>query len=413
MSNSTLFMSARTRSEFRAGWRVLLAAFIGNALSAGTLGFYSLGVLTPALHESFGWGAGAIAGGLLAMTIGTLIASPLIGLTVDRVGVRPVVLASTLGLPLAFALFALLPVSLPLYYTLWALVALIGAGSFPMTWSRLVNQHFQTNRGLALGLSFVGTGLTGFLLKPLLFGAIAQHGWRAGFLVMAALAVIPFAAAFFLIPRAAPITATPAAVVRPLHGLSLNEALHSWRFWLLLFVVACAAIGVGGPLPNMESVLRGRGYSAAHAVAAAQIVGLSILFGRIVGGAMLDFIWAPAVGSAVLALGGLSCFGLCLAPGSGVQILLGVFLIGCASGLETDLLAYLVVRYFGLAAYGAIYGILYGLFAIGTGVGAIGFGLIADRTGGFGAGLAAYGAILSGAAGLILLLGRYRFARDA
>jgi MFS family permease len=288
-------------TEFRRGWMALLAAFIGNALGAGTLGFYSLGVLAPELHAQFGWGTGAIAGGLLVMTLTTLIVSPFAGL-LDRLGVRAVAATSTLLLALSFALFAALPLSLPLYYGLWALVATAGAGTFPMTWSRLINQSFQRRRGLALGISFVGSGLTGFLLKGPLFNVLEQHGLRAGFLLLAILPMGTLIATLLLVPSKprGPVLAQSvpdAAVI----GHALNEALRDWRFWILAVAITGTAFGVGGPLPNMESVLRAAGYKGANAIAIAQIIGLAIVAGRVRGGALLDRVWATAVGFFIIA----------------------------------------------------------------------------------------------------------------
>jgi hypothetical protein len=46
-----------------------------------------------------------------------------------------------------------------------------------------------------------------------------------------------------------------------------------------------------------------------------------------------------------------------------------IFMIGFGAGVEYDFMAYLVARYFGTKAYSAIYGALYGFFAIGAGFG--------------------------------------------
>ena len=50
-------------AEFSGGWKVLAAAVVGNALSAGTLATYSIGILGPALAQEFHWGMGAVNGG--------------------------------------------------------------------------------------------------------------------------------------------------------------------------------------------------------------------------------------------------------------------------------------------------------------------------------------------------------------
>jgi MFS family permease len=401
-------------SEFRAAWPALIAAFIGNALSGGSLCFYSIGVLAPSLHSAYGWGVGGIAGSLLAMTLANFIVSPIIGAVIDRFGVKRVAALSAALMACGFALFALLPLTLPLYLALWALVALLGAGCLPVTWSRVINQHFRLKRGLALGISFVGTGLMGFFLKPTLFATIERHGLNAGFWLLASLPLVTLASTLIFIRSPKTQAATSAAPTAPsptpeLSGSTIRNAMVDGRFWLLAAVVFAAALGVGGPLPNTESVLRSLGHPNGDAVSIARSIGLAIIAGRIVGGALLDRIWAPAVGAVGLFLGGVGCLAIWNSSGPSSAAGFEVFLIGLASGLETDLVAYLVVKYFGLKHYASIYGALYGLFGLGTGLGAIAFGTAFDLLHSYTAVLAVFGAVLMVCAGLILFLGPYRY----
>jgi MFS family permease len=407
------------RAEFRAAWSPLLAAFIGNALNGGSLCFYSLGVLAPALHAKYGWGAGAVAGSLLAITGTTLLVSPIVGVMTDRFGVKRIAAVSAALMALTLGSFAILPLTLPLYLGLWSLVAILGAGCFPMTWSRLVNQHYRMKRGLALGISFVGTGLTGFFLKPALFTMIERHGLEAGFLLLAALPLVTLTTTLlFIRAPAAPLpsndrVAGPLAGGSAAAGYTLREAFGDGRFWLLALVVTAAALGVGGPLPNMESVLRSLGHSNGDAIGVAQGIGLAIIVGRIGGGALLDRVWAPAVGTLGLVAGGIGCLAIWHSAEPSSAAALQVFLIGLASGLESDLVAFLVVRYFGLKSYASIYGVLYGLFALGTGIGAIAFGAAFDTFHSYRPVLAIFGLVLIASGALILLLGPYRYTDKA
>jgi len=48
---------------------------------------------------------------------------------------------------------------------------------------------------------------------------------------------------------------------------------------------------------------------------------------------------------------------------------MGAALCGAGIGAEIDLMAFFVSRYFGLKAYGKIYGVMFMLFNVGTGLG--------------------------------------------
>ncbi len=83
-------------------------------------------------------------------------------------------------------------------------------------------------------------------------------------------------------------------------------------------------------------------------------------------------------------------------------------ILGAAAGVEYDLMAYIVSRYFGMAHYAAIYAFLYGFFALGAGIGPRIFGSSFEATGSYDTMLMiASGLFIAGALPL-LLLGKYR-----
>jgi cyanate permease len=71
-------------------------------------------------------------------------------------------------------------------------------------------------------------------------------------------------------------------------------------------------------------------------------------------------------------------------------------------------MAFLVARYFGLKSYGAIYGALYGFFALGAGIGPVIFGKSFDRTGSYSSVLLLSALLLLAGSASLLALGRYR-----
>ena len=71
-------------------------------------------------------------------------------------------------------------------------------------------------------------------------------------------------------------------------------------------------------------------------------------------------------------------------------------------------MAFLVARYFGMKSYGAVYGTLYGFFALGAGIGPVVFGRAFDATGSYDGPLIVSAFMLVAGAALLLTLGRYR-----
>ncbi|MBK7262508.1 MAG: MFS transporter [Rubrivivax sp.] len=403
-------------SEFRRGWPVVVASMFGIGLGLSPVPFYTIGMLAPELNKAFGWEFGAIMIGLMIMTLGVLVASTVVGYLGDRFGVRRVALISVVLFALSFMAFSLSNGSIVLFYINWGVMALVGAGTLPVTWTRAVNNHFDTRKGLALGFSLLGTGIFGFLIKPFTAWLILAYGWRTAYVVIGMLPlVLAFPIAFFAFHDLGAKSDTAderrrASAARTLAtpGMTLGQALKSWRYWVLAFAFVCVSFGVGGPIPNMENILKVAGFTREDTVSLVALIGLSVIAGRIVGGWLIDRFWAPGVAFVMLSLPAVSCWlmadGGMTVPAAGAAI----FLIGFAAGVEYDLMAFLVARYFGMKGYSAIYGSLYGFFALGAGIGPVVFGKVFDKTGSYGPVLGTSAALLMAGAISLLFLGRYQ-----
>ena len=408
---------SRGFAEFRGmGGGTVLSAMLGIGLGLSPVPFYTIGMLAPELARAFGWSYGAIQGALLVMTLSVLVASPVVGWLADRFGVRRVALTSVALFGLSFMAFAASNGSLPMFYLNWMLMAFVGAGTLPVTWTRVVNNRFEVRKGLALGLSLLGTGLFGFGVKPLTAWLIAAYGWRAAYLAVGALPLLlALPVAFFLfhdvdargMGAAARRSAAQArAAATP--GLSLRQALGQWRFWVLALAFVPISFAVGGPIPNMENILKHAGFAPGQVVSLAALIGLSVIAGRVVGGWLIDRFWAPAVAFVLLAAPAAGCLMLAQPGLSPVTAGGAIFMIGFAAGVEYDLMAFLVARYFGLKSYSAIYGALYGFFALGAGLGPAVFGSAFDRTHSYAGVLGQSALLLLVGATFLLTLGRYR-----
>jgi MFS family permease len=402
--------------EFRRGWAVVLSAFVGIGMGLSPVPFYTIGMLAPELHKAFGWEFSAIMGGLPIMTLGVIVASPAVGFLSDRFGVRLVALISIVLFGLSFMAFGLGNGSIMLFYLTWGLMALLGAGTLPITWTRAVNNRFDTHKGLALGFSLLGTGLFGFLVKPLTAWLIADYGWRVAYGVVGALPLlVALPIAFFGFHDVGRVGASrlerqtsEALRLTSVPGLTLRQALRAWRFWLLAASFTLIAFAVGGPIPNMENILKVAGFARSDVVGLVSLIGLSVMVGRIVGGWLIDRFWAPAVAFVMLSLPALACWTMAGGAMGIESARLSILLIGFAAGVEYDLMAFLVARYFGMKNYGSIYGALYGFFAIGAGVGPVVFGKFFDSTGSYSEILLVSAVLFLFGAGMLLAMGPYR-----
>ncbi len=394
--------------EFRRGWPVLFACVLGVGLGLSPLPFYTMGVFAPHLAKEFGWSMSQIMAGLSITTISVVVAGPMAGLLAERFGTRRVALLSLLLFGLAFMSMARLGPSLTQFYVTWGVIAAVGAGTLPITFTRAVNGWFDVHRGMALGIAMTGTGVFGILCKPYLAWVIADHGWRAGYIALGALPLlIALPACFFMFRDPPEADVELGHSVAELPGLSRAEALKSWKFWLIAFAMVIIPFCLAGPVPNLEKILSDRGFDSATALSLTPLIGLSAIAGRLIGGWLLDRFWAPGVAFVMLGLPAIACF---ILAGGSYDVTMGavaIAMIGFALGIEYDVVAYLTSRYFGMRAYAGLYAILYVCFAVGSGVAPLVFGYLRDLNQNYATALMISAIALPLASALFLLLGRH------
>ncbi|GAB4473032.1 MAG: MFS transporter [Erythrobacter tepidarius] len=406
--------TADKRSEFAKGWKVLLAGVLGVMCGASPIPYNIIGFTVGPLREEFGW---TQTEAVLPITLFGVIASvlaPVFGWMADRFGVRPVALWSLLAFALSFAAVALTPTgdargALHFYYGLWVVIGLVGIGSTPVTWSRAINLWFYKNRGLALGILLLGTSLAAMIVPRLAVEVIEALGWRAMFAAVALLPLAALVVAYFLFrePRADERPRAIESESGRLTGVTLGKALTDYRFWIIWLSVGCIATAFGGAFINMPTMLALRGVDAKAAASVMGILGIGIFAGRIITGALLDRFWQGFVAFPLLCLPAASAW---ILLGDSITFPLAAlagFLLGFAAGAESDLIAYLAGRYFGMANYGRIYGMLYMPFGLGSAASPVIYAQVFDRSGSYDPVLTlAIGAFIAGGA-LLLLLGRY------
>jgi MFS family permease len=406
-------MASDVMDEFRRGWRPLLASSIGNGAGLSGLAFYTFGVFVVPLVEAFGWTRGTVSGAASSLIIGTAITAPIIGSIIDRYGVRRVGIGSMIALALGYAVLSQLGDSIAMFYAAWLALSLIGGGTTPVVWTRTVGVWFDRGRGLALGLALAGSGFASLFAPVLTNKAIAAWGWQGGYLAIGAFILflaVPLIALFLKDrpPVVAPATtriAAGAGAAPELPGLSLEEARRTAAFWKIALGFFFVSGVVAALIINLVPLLIDRGLDRADAAAIASVMGIAVLGGRIGIGFLLDRLHAPAVARTLLGLCAGGCLLLSLGDVPGWVIGLAVMSLGLAAAAEVDLVAFLTSRFFGMKAYGKIYGWQLTAFYLGAAIGPFAAGRAYDHfqsyvpTLYFASGALLFGAIVTGTLG--------------
>lgn len=395
------------REEWRANWRVGLASFLAIGLSFGAFQSLSSLFVMP-LQAAFGWSRGEIAFAYNASLI-TALASPFVGRAVDRFGPRRIMIGGMAVTAALYLALAAMNGSLFLFYALQVLASVIGLSASGLTCSRIVSEVFIRSRGLSLAIARSGLSLASAALPSVLFAAIAAYGWRAGYVLEAALVLLVALPAVFLWigqPRHAPAgEVQPQSPHAPAAWASL---LRSRRIWILCLGAGLGYAPANAIMSQLQPLLVGKGIGASAAAGFVGVAGLASFLGAIATGSLVDRFWAPGIAFLFACGAAAGTAMLALNPVLGTPAAtLAVLLVGLGLGAEIDVVAYMVARYFGLGSFSTIYGLTVFFIALSSALGASLLGFAFDRFGSYDTALLVIAASFVAAGCLYLLLGPY------
>jgi len=377
---------------FYRGWLVVAVCLLGVSTGPAAFTLGSMGLFFDGFEREFGWSRGDVSSALSIMMGVTAVSLPFVGWLIDRYGVRRVLAPSV-------ALFGLLLMSASLVTQLWQLVAVyvligfLGVGANSVGYMRLLAAWFDRRRGLAIGVAGSGTGL-GFAYVPVITQyAVADYGWRGGYVLLGAVMLVVTLPLVLIVLRehpsdvglhvdGDPVPAEHHAEADVGPGISLAEAARRRDFWFMLCTFVSVAFVLYGAIPHLVPLLEGRGFDVATAAWIASLFGFATFGGRILIGSLVDHFEARLVAVVFFALsaGGMALLALDLPLWA---VLLSALLLGGSLGAEVDMLAYLISRYFGVRCFSQIFGAMFGVVMFSMALGPKIFGEVFDRTGSY------------------------------
>ena len=379
-----------------ASWRALagsgvLAMFGVSALYGSTFGLF----LLP-LQQSLGWSRGEIAFALTLATLFTPLVAPLTGWVVDKVPLRPLILAGVVLQSLNFAAFSMMEGSVWVYYGLCLALMVTAAGASLLSLAKLVQGWFDRSLGRALGLLFACGGVGGILHPLWTQAVISQFGWRQAFMVMAGLSLLMCGVAALLFlrerdpaarqgasagPDARPPDAAPGSA--PSHGPgSMAAFLRDAIWWKLALFNMLFALGVGAIFMHFAALLQDRGATPGQAALAMSLVGLGGLTGNLLAGWLADRMPASRLAVIVMAVPMLATLVIYAGGGLWVSIAAGG-LLGLCSGGDNSVSLLLARRYFSADTFGRASATQMVATAAGGGISPWLAGVVHDRTGSY------------------------------
>lgn len=386
------------------GWVIVAVLAITMTIASGAR--FLFGVVLKPVSEEFGWDRAQLTGAVMLGMVVISICQPLVGILVDRIGPKRILVAGLLLLGLS-----LIPLSMVTQlwqvYLVYGLIMPLGlAAASPVLSTAIVGRWFQRKRGLAMSIATSGSAFGQLLIVPIATWIMVLSNWEMTYRLqaIAILAVALPLSAILLRDNPAAGTAQAAA---DQEGMTLREAISKPAFWILGFGFVVCGWTMAFPNTHFLAYADDMGMSVLHAANAISVTAIFSVAGSVLLGLAADRYARTHVLALTYALRGLAFMLLILLPGGNLIYLYGLVL-GISWTATTPLTAAIAADRYGPRHLGLIFGSLFTFMNLGFGVGSFLDGVIFEHFGGYNGALAINVILGVVGAGLVLLMPRLR-----
>ena len=369
---------------FRNHWWIVLGSVLGLMVGNVTLQFATSVLIKPIMAE-LDWARTIPSTAVALGALCAAMATPFVGKMIDRHGIKYVTLVSITLFAMSMAAMSIAPAAPVAFIAMFCVVGMFSAGQAPLPYAKAIAAAFDKRRGLALGIAMAGVGIGAALVPKLTQMYLESFGWRGAFVAVGItifVVAFPAVALFLREPAVREAAGSTSEAKAALPGLEARQIVRSREFWRMAFVFTCIPIVANGIIFHLVALLTDRGIPAQNAVSVFAVIGPSLIGGRLLCGYLLDRFFAPHVAVLFIALPALGVLAL-LSGNDPLMTTTGAVLVGIGLGAEVDLIGYLQSRYFGLRAFGQIYGYLFAVFTVGSGLGPFVMGATFDVFGSY------------------------------
>ena len=364
--------------DIRDALPLVIAGFAISFIVVGG-GIDTVSVFLNAITRETDWSRSGMSLGVSVGAVMAALSTPIVGLLVDRYGVR---LPMTLGvLLLTVGFLILINMHEPWHFVVANLALGPGFAAcalLPITVAVTICIPKRTT--LALGIIGAGSSAGALALAPALQAVMEAYGWRAGYVALgSAIILTPLPCLLFALPRGRLRPASTAPTPRG-GALRLAPELRPPRVAPLAAVMILPGLVGFSISVHLVPYLVGLGHSGAIAAAAlGATIGISAI-GKIGGGIAGDRIGPLPTLRYSLVLDVVALIILQYAVG-GAALSAFVVVYGLALGAQIAVIPAIAVTVLNAKRFGTLYGILQLAAMLASAVGPISSGLIYDKTG--------------------------------
>ncbi|MBA2596800.1 MAG: MFS transporter [Chloroflexia bacterium] len=383
-------------------WVIVIVLAVTLTIAAGAR--FLLGVVLKPISEEFGWNRAQLTGAVLLGMVVLSVCQPLVGILVDRIGPKKILVGGLALLGLSLIPFSFVT-NLWQVYLLYGFVMSFGlAAASPVLATSLVGRWFTAKRGLAMSMATSGSAFGQLLIVPLAAFVLLLTTWQMTYriLAVALLAVaLPLSALF--LRDGPPANAAGTGISPPETGLTLRDAIRQPTFWTLGFGFIVCGWTMAFPNVHFLAYADDMGMSVLHAANTVSATAIFSILGSVLLGLAADRYRRTSVLALTYVLRGAAFLLLLLLPAGNLLYVYGLVL-GISWTATTPLTAAIAADRYGAKHLGLIFGSLFTFMNLGFGVGSLLDGAIFEASGGYTAALiinAALGVVAAAAVVLV------------
>ena len=353
-------MTAQADLRVSDQWLVVLYSFLIQAVGIG-IAIYCFATFSLPWLDEFGASRRDIMLTTFWLQLATGAISPFIGYAMDRFPMRRLVL---IGLALLLLSFWIISLSEKLWH-IWLVYATVLPVATTLLGNlagqTLVVRAFKDKRGMAFGISALGTNFGGLIFPLLAATWILDFGRRNAFLYLGVIAVLIIVPLSWFVFRKAevarlmnPVAKDPAAA----QELTTKDIFRSLRFWIPVIGVVPLSMSFGAIQFNLGGLVRDLG-AVNDLGLTSQLTGVMVvcmMLGKLFYGGVgdrLDHRFLFWIANALTAV----ALAIVMAAETEKALIIGIIFLGLGTGGILPLLALTISSRFPISSFGRVMGL--------------------------------------------------------
>ncbi len=361
-------------------WYIVALTLVNQAITVGIL-IYSFALFVVPWLEEFGVSRGHVMMAIFVFQVVMGVISPVFGRLMDHYSMRLLVIVGAISLSGGLALLSQAT-------EFWQIIAihttLLPLGMIlcgTLASQTMVSKWFTEKRGLAIGISAMGTSIGGFVFPLVTAELIAAFDWQVSLQILAVFSLLVLLPLNFVILRVSP----PQPVITESSSTDLDsrawtsqEILTSKSFWIPVIGLIPINAAFGGVQFNLGAYVSDLGFEQAIAAQLIAITSVSMIVGKFIFGGLGDrvdhrklyWVMALSLGSSLMIYEG--------SPDR-MELIFAAILQGFATGGVMPMMGIMYSARFGTFSFGRVLGYVNMFLMVGS-FGSIFSGWVFDLT---------------------------------